>query len=471
MTKRFCIRAGWAEILVAAVVCWSISLPGSARAAPPDGISWDAKQDFVDAQIEAWPLARVLVAISAATGWQIYVEPDTRYTISTRFQKLKPPEALRRLLGELNFALLPQTNAPAKFFVYRTTVQEATQLIAPPPGKSNVSSARPIPNELVVTLKPGAKVSIEDLAKRLGAKVVGRIDELNAYRLRFESEDAAQSARSQLAEEDAVSAVDSNFAINRPTQIEPLSISSVPPLSLKPNVSPSTEHPVIALIDTSVAGDKSPVKDFFLPQVSVADPADATVASRSHGEAMGQTILRGLAECLDGPATTAWRILPVDVYGNSPSTTTFDVARGIYAALGARPSIFNLSLGSEGDTPFLKNVIQQLHDQGAVFVAATGNQPVRTPMYPAAYDSVLAVTAGDSRGRLASYANRGDFVDVIAPGASIVDYGGQAFLTTGTSVSAAHMSGMIACLLAHNPDMTPLEAEAEVRKQFAFQRQ
>src|SRR5256885_1593801 len=124
MKKQFGSSAG---LLAAALL--SCPLHG---AVATEGIQWNSSGDVVDAQIEGWPLPKVLGAIATSTGWQIYVEPDTRYTVSTRFRKLKPAEALRRLLGELNFALLPQTNGPAKFFVYRTTVHEATQLIVVP---------------------------------------------------------------------------------------------------------------------------------------------------------------------------------------------------------------------------------------------------------------------------------------------------------------------------------------------------
>jgi len=44
------------------------------------------------------------------------------------------------------------------------------------------------------------------------------------------------------------------------------------------------------------------------------------------------------------------------------------------------------------------------------------NEPVTTPTYPAAYPGVVAVTATDSTGQIASYANRGSFVDLAISG-------------------------------------------------------
>jgi len=139
-----------------------------------DSLVWRAEKNQVDAQIESWPLSEVLESISSATGWQIYLEPDTEYTVTTRFHNLKPADALRRLLGELNFALLPQTNAPAKLFIYRNSVHDATQLIQVAKKPKIDSGSNSIPNELIVRLKPGAKESIEALAKRLGEEAAGR---------------------------------------------------------------------------------------------------------------------------------------------------------------------------------------------------------------------------------------------------------------------------------------------------------
>jgi subtilisin family serine protease len=137
------------------------------------------------------------------------------------------------------------------------------------------------------------------------------------------------------------------------------------------------------------------------------------------------------------------RVLPVDVYGNADTTSTFHVARGIVEALNAGASIINLSLTSGGDSQLLHNVITKGSERGVLFIAAAGNEPTTLPNYPAAYPEVLAVTAGGKNG-LASYANRGEFVDVAAPASSIIYFGGKAYLVSGTSASTAFVSGLAA---------------------------
>ena len=101
-----------------------------------------------------------------------------------------------------------------------------------------------------------------------------------------------------------------------------------------------------------------------------------------------------------------------------------------------------MSFGSEGDSPFLHNVISEA-PKNIIFIGAAGNSPVTTDFFPAAYPEVLAVTAID-QGKLAPYANRGAFVSLGAPGTSVIYFNNQAYYVVGTSASAAFTSGMAA---------------------------
>src|SRR5262249_4065229 len=143
---------------------------------------------------------------------------------------------------------------------------------------------------------------------------------------------------------------------------------------------------------------------------------------------------------------TRVRILSVDVYGDSETTTSYHVAEGIVKAVEKGATIINLSLGTDGDSSLLRQVIQDAHDQGIIFFGAAGNQPVTTATYPAAYAQVVAVTATDNQGNIAPYANYGDFVDIAAPGTVVVSYKGNSYLVTGTSASTAMVSGAAAGL-------------------------
>ena len=427
-------RGFLASLLLAVVGAWGLAAPAA------DTFNWRTNQNRVSADIKSGTLYKTLEQIATATGWKVYLEPGTARTVSTKFTDVPPGEALHMLLGDLNYAFVPSTNSGPKLFVFRTTAQNATQLVSPAKPGDAKSKGKIIPNELIVRLKPGAK--IEDLARLLGAKVIGRIDGLNAYRLQFDDEKAADAARSQLASNPDVSSVDSNYSIDRPPIPAAAQGSGLPPppqLQIKPP--PDSGRVIVGLVDTAVQPLGNGLDQFLMKQLSVAGDAQLDPNSPSHGTSMAETILRSVASMTQGKSS--FEILPVDVYGPNASTSTFDVASGIVAAVNGGAKVVNLSLGSDGDSPFLHGIIQDASAQHILFIGAAGNVPVTSPFFPAAYPEVNAVTAID-QGQLAPYANRGSWVTLGAPGTSVVYFNGQPYYVTGTSTSAAFTSGMVA---------------------------
>jgi len=438
-------------------LCLGLFLACANFASAADTFTWRADKNRVDADIRSWELSKLLERIAAATGWQVYVEPGASHTVSTKFKDLPASDALRLLLGDLNFALVPQTNSKPRLLVFSTSLLEATQLVGADSAAASVTIRR-IPNELIVTLKPGAK--IDELARLLGAKVIGRIDALNAYRLRFDDEAAADAARAQLAANPDVAAVDSNYYVDLPSAATPLLAGSSPTLQLKPRAPGDTGRIVVGLIDTSVQSLGGNLDSFLLPSIAIAGDAQPDANRPTHGTSMAETVLGSLQAATGG--STSVQILPVDVYGKNPATTTFEVGWGVYRAVNAGANLINLSLGGGDDSPFLHNIIQQARQQGVLLFAAAGNEPTTTLTYPAAYPEVIAVTAGDRKGNIAGYANRGSFVDVVAPGANVIYYQDQPYFVSGTSAATAYATGMAAGL-ADAKRKSLAETEATLR--------
>jgi subtilisin family serine protease len=100
-------------------------------------------------------------------------------------------------------------------------------------------------------------------------------------------------------------------------------------------------------------------------------------------------------------------------------------------------------------------------------VAAAGNAGAKSPpLYPAANRNVIAVSATDAQDRLFAASNRGGHIAVSAPGVDIFlpapDEKYQ--ITSGTSFSAAYISGLVALLLERNPALKPAEVRAILMK-------
>ncbi len=405
---------------------------GGANAAETNLLAWNKAADRVSAELHGEALWPLLEDIAHQTGWHIFVEPDMTRNASTKFKDLPHDDALRMLLGNLNFAFEPQTNGPDFLYVFSTKRENATRPVlvtnAPP---------RMVANELLVKAKPGT--DIEALAKMLGAKITGRNDKLGIYRLLFDDADATAAALGKLKGNSDVADVDYNYIYDAPPTPQPLPNAPVGPVSLTLHPPGDSGKLIVGLIDTPVQPLDGSLNDFLLKQISVTGDNYDLGADPTHGTAMAETILRAIQLAANG--STSAQILPVNVYSSGETTTSWDVALGIQAAVDNGATVLNLSLGGTGDSSVLDSVIQQAIAAGIPVFAAAGNQPVSTATYPAADPGVIAVTATQN-GKIASYANYGGFVSLAFPGASVIYLGGTAYVVQGTSVSTATGTGV-----------------------------
>ncbi len=187
------------------------------------------------------------------------------------------------------------------------------------------------------------------------------------------------------------------------------------------------------------------------------DALGGKAVPHAHGTAMAGAI--AAHHKLIGVAPNV-RLLAVRAFageGESAQGTTFNVMKGLDWAAGHGARIVNMSFAGPADSMFA-DMLAKAHRRGLVLVAAVGNAGPRSPpLYPAGYAAVIGVTATDAEDKLLPQANRGRQVAVSAPGVDILAPapGDSYQLTTGTSVAAAHVSGIAALLLARNPKLSP----------------
>lgn len=436
-------------------------VPPASASSPNLFINWRTNTDLVDARILRQPLSRVLPHLAKATGWQVFVEPGADTPVSSAFRNQSSRTALDRILSDFNYAILPATNGRPRLVVFRTAASSATEEI-------DAADALRVDNELVVRLKDGSRLTPEELARLTGGELAGKIDPIHAARLRYADAAAAEAAREKLAGLEGVT-VDDNHRLPSNDSVGVLDgLAAGGGLSIRP-AQVATGRLVIGLID-SVVQPINPAYDAFLVGRESVVGSATTSTDLSHGTSMFANLIKA-AEATAGPSGTNpnFGVLAVDVYGANESTTAFDVAMGIQRAIEKGANVINLSLSSEADSPFLHGLIQSYKGQGVLFLAAAGNDPVYSPTYPASYPEVLAVTAGNSGGQYAPYANRGPFVDLMLPGSGIVPYAGDQWLVTGTSTATAYASGIAGALW--NPGVgSPANLDSVLRTQFGLRK-
>jgi subtilisin family serine protease len=209
----------------------------------------------------------------------------------------------------------------------------------------------------------------------------------------------------------------------------------------------------LAIIDSGVDVSHPELKGAVAESIDVVG---GKAAPDTHGTAIAGIV--GAREQLTGIAPDA-RIVAVRAFAQTSAGrsegTTETLIKGIDAALGKGVRLFNLSFAGPRD-PSVEQIIRIAEGKGAIFIAAAGNGgPGGPAAYPAAYDTVIAVTAVDSADKIYDRATRGDYIAFAAPGVDILAaapkraYG----LSSGTSLAAAHVSGIVALIAERKPDV------------------
>jgi len=229
----------------------------------------------------------------------------------------------------------------------------------------------------------------------------------------------------------------------------------IPKMSLNPAHAISNgEKSRVALIDSQIDRKHIEISNSV---VESFEAEGAVGAPALHGTAVAG-IIAAHAE-LTGVAPQA-RILAYQAFSGHDKTaamqgTTYDILGGIEWSVRHSAHIINMSFAGPPDPALSREIASGAH-RGLIFIAAVGNEgKTGKPLYPAADENVIAVTATDKDDVVFKDANPCPTSCVAAPGVDILvaqPNGAYGFLS-GTSIAAAHVSGVVALLLDVKPKL------------------
>ena len=227
---------------------------------------------------------------------------------------------------------------------------------------------------------------------------------------------------------------------------------------------------VVAVVDSGVLASHEDLGGVVLPGIDLVDGGDGRIDPNGHGTHVAGIIA---ARALNGRgvsgAAPAVKILPVRVLDANGAGYSSDVAEGIIWATNHGARIINLSLGGTIPSDGTREAIKYALSKGTVVFAAAGNsgQSGSPAIYPAAFPEPVAVAAVNSSLQRAPFSNVGGYVDVAAPGDSIVSTyktGGWTYgWMSGSSMATPYAAAAGALVAAANPtwDAAKIRARLE----------
>jgi subtilisin family serine protease len=158
-----------------------------------------------------------------------------------------------------------------------------------------------------------------------------------------------------------------------------------------------------------------------------------------------------------------------------PNGTTTVGAAGIVYAVNSGAKVINISWGTPFESLLLQDAVRFAHDNGVLVCVSSGNSGTSSTYYPAAFDEVMAVGAGDANGLLTSFSTYGPHLDICAPGQNILSLRAAGtdmyasnnepgvhiigpdslyYLADGTSMAAPMVAGAAALIWSIRPQLT-----------------
>lgn len=215
----------------------------------------------------------------------------------------------------------------------------------------------------------------------------------------------------------------------------------------------------IGMIDSQVDTSHPALRNANIVAHSFA--AEGALAPTFHGTAIA-SILVGNGGGYVGIAPSS-EVFAASVFEQDPErgeiASTVSLVKALDWLIASGVDVINISLAGPPNR-LLEAALQRASESDVIILAAAGNGgPVAQPMYPAAYNTVVAVTAVDADGKIFRLANRGDYLDIAAPGVEVrhADSAGGFTSSSGTSFAVPFAATAVARLRQLQPADDALE--------------
>lgn len=215
----------------------------------------------------------------------------------------------------------------------------------------------------------------------------------------------------------------------------------------------------VAVIDTGVDTDHSFLRNHLADGYDFIDNDTDPNEEQTYGFTTADPLSYGHGTHVAGIirlVAPEAQILPIRVVDSSGRAELFDVIQGIAFAVDHGVDVINLSFSLSESSPLLRLWIDKAQSRGTLVVTSAGNENTSYLNYPANIPGVVTVSSITNYGYRSDFANYGNYVDLVAPGESIISCypGGGWAERTGTSMATPMVAAQAALLRELRPGIT-----------------
>jgi thermitase len=230
------------------------------------------------------------------------------------------------------------------------------------------------------------------------------------------------------------------------------------------SISTGSSNITIAILDTGIDSTHPELAPKLVPGWNIYNNNSDTTDIYGHGTAVAGTAAATSNNGV-GVASIAWGclIMPVRISDNSGLGSYSNIASGLTWAADHGARVANVSYNVTGSRT-VSSAARYFQGKGGVVASAAGNQGIATSAADDPY--ILTVGATDSSDNLFSWSNRGNNLDLVAPGNVFTTLlGGLYGVGGGTSFASPIVAGAAALVLSVNPNLTPGQVQDILKQQ------
>jgi thermitase len=294
-------------------------------------------------------------------------------------------------------------------------------------GESGVKYIR---GEIMIGFGKGSSIeNLKALLRKLNGTVIEAIDPPGIYRIKLNDDMSVEEAMRIAQAHDGVKASEPNLAFPRiDSKMLPL-VGTGQGL----NLNLVAGETAIGVFDSGL--DPAYLNyPFIRGSYDAIDPSAEISDPTGHGT-LTSLIAAGVITPLGAEVTDKGvPVLSIRTFDENGMTSSDTLMRALNYATSSGVKIISMSWGTEVDSSFMETAMNFAAKNGMRLYAAAGNEPTGTPVYPAGYDSVIAVGGLNPEGTQWENSNYGSFVERYEP--ALANFNGLSY--AGTSIASPY---------------------------------